>query len=461
MSTIIVTGACGYIGSHTAIELIEAGKYEVVSIDNLINSSESTLDRIEAITGRRITNHNIDLCDKEAVREVFSKYEDITGVIHFAALKAVGESVEKPLWYYHNNLQSLINVLDCCEKFEVGAFIFSSSCSLYGNVTQLPVEETTPPSVTESPYAESKFVGERIIEDFSKTNDKMVSISLRYFNPVGAHESGLNGEMPIGRPNNLVPVITQTASGIIPKMTVFGGDYDTRDGSCIRDYIHVTDISLAHVMALDYALNGKSEKNYDVFNLGSGDGVTVKEAINTFERITGRSLNYEIGPRRPGDVVAIYSNSAKAKTLLGWETKKGIDEMMASAWKWQENWNRSNTSSEQRRRRRNGGTKGGPGKGGAGQDRIAPAGTPAPRRRAGSQLQGQAAGTRSAQGLAEGEVGQEPRAEFGKGDETVLGRKKRYHYTPCTSIYRIDTCFVSLRTEGVESLVVRMRYNRR
>ena len=336
MPRILITGGTGYIGSHTAIEIIEDGRYEVASIDNQVNSSLKTLDRVESITGQRMVNHAIDICNLEDLRQVFQQYDDVVGVIHFAALKAVGESVEQPIRYYHNNFLSLVNVLKCCEEFGVDHLIFSSSCSVYGNIEQLPVTEATPVSEPESPYAYTKLAGERILRDSVHASPNVKAIALRYFNPVGGHHSGLNGEDPINRPSNLVPVITQTASGIIPKMTVFGGDYDTRDGSCIRDYIHVTDIAQAHIKAIDFLVEGRNEHQYDLFNLGSGNGVTVFEAINAFESITGKSLNYEVGPRRDGDVVAIYSDSSKAKEQLGWEANLGINEMMASAWKWQE-----------------------------------------------------------------------------------------------------------------------------
>lgn len=337
MSAILITGGTGYIGSHTAIELLKGGRYEVISIDNHINSSARTLDRVEAITGKRMLNYNVDATDRAAVEEVFKNHPNIVGVIHFAALKAVGESVEKPLDYYGNNFGSLINLLHCCEKYDVGAFIFSSSCSVYGNIKQLPVTEESPVAETESPYAHTKLVGERIIQDFIKASEKVNAIALRYFNPVGGDESGLNGEDPVNRPSNLVPVITMVAAGLMPKLSVFGGDYDTRDGSCVRDYIHVTDIAQAHIKAIDFLVEGRNTEQYDLFNLGSGNGVTVLEAIEAFERITGKSLNYEVAPRREGDVVAIYSDSSKAKELLAWEANLGIDEMMASAWKWQEN----------------------------------------------------------------------------------------------------------------------------
>ena len=341
MSKILITGGTGYIGSHTAIEILSQGRYDLLSIDNQVNSSRETIQRVEHIAGQPFHNHAVDLCDLPALREIFEANPDIVGVIHFAALKAVGESVEQPLRYYHNNFESLVNVLQCCEDYGVNNFIFSSSCSVYGNIDDLPVTEATPTSTTESPYAETKLVGERIIQDFARISEKVQCIALRYFNPVGAHASGLNGEDPINKPNNLVPVITRTASGIIPQMAVFGGDYPTRDGTCIRDYIHVTDIALAHLKAMDYLIDGKNEAQYERFNLGSGNGVTVLEAIEAFEKASGVKLNYVIGDRRPGDVVAIYSDSSLAKEKLGWVAERDIDEMMASAWKWQEQLNRA------------------------------------------------------------------------------------------------------------------------
>lgn len=339
MTKVLITGGCGYIGSHTAIELLARGTFEVISIDNFSNSADIVLDRIKTITGKSIQNYAIDLCDEQAVESVFAAHPDIDGVIHFAAYKAVGESVEKPLAYYHNNFLSLVNILKACRDFNVKQFIFSSSCSLYGNIQDLPVKEDTPLSEAESPYAYTKLAGERILRDTAIAYPEMNIVSLRYFNPVGAHESGLNGEAPLGKPSNLVPVITQTASGIIPKMKIFGGDYDTRDGTCVRDYIHVTDLADAHILGLEYLIAGRNDQNYEIYNIGSGAGVTVLEAINAFEKVTGQSLNYEIAPRRSGDVEAIYSDSTLAKDKLGWEPSRDIENMMRTAWKWQENLN--------------------------------------------------------------------------------------------------------------------------
>lgn len=330
---VLVTGGCGYIGAHTIVDLINNG-FDVVSVDSNIRSSTQLLDGIEKITGKKIRNYKVDLCNLEDTHAVFHENRDIVGVIHFAALKTVPESVADPLFYFHNNLASLVNVLKCVKEFNIPNLVFSSSCSVYGNTTALPVVEATPLGEAQSPYARTKQMGEQMIQDYSKVNDTQ-SILLRYFNPVGAHPSALIGELPLGRPDNLVPVITQTAIGKIPKLTVFGHDYDTRDGSCIRDYIHVMDIANAHTKALQYLLDQKNTDNCEIFNLGTGNGVTVLEAIKAFEKISGVKLNYELGPRRPGDVIAIYANNNKAKQLLGWEPNIGIEDMMRTAWQWE------------------------------------------------------------------------------------------------------------------------------
>lgn len=336
MHTILVTGGAGYIGSHTIIELINNG-FEIISADNYINSSSETYERIKKITGKNIQHYAIDLCDAELTKKLFSENPKIKGVIHFAALKSVPESVEKPLLYYRNNFGSLINILECLKQFTIPHFIFSSSCSVYGNVKQLPVNEGTPTGDVECPYAYTKLAGERIIQDFSLITPEINSVSLRYFNPVGAHVSGLNGELPLHKPNNLVPVITQTAIGKINQMSVFGNDYKTRDGTCIRDYIHVSDIANAHVKALTYLIEKKQKTNYSLFNLGSGNGVTVLEAIKAFEKISGQKLNFKIAARRSGDVEAIYSDSSNALKLLDWKPKHNIESMMETAWKWEQN----------------------------------------------------------------------------------------------------------------------------
>jgi UDP-glucose 4-epimerase len=335
MKKIIVTGGCGYIGSQTIIELLKKTDYEVVSIDNGLNSSENTLERIKAITGKTVVNYKVDLCDYEATRAVFEANPDVVGIIHFAALKSVGDSVNNPVLYYHNNLESVLNIIKCCQKFKISNFIFSSSCSVYGNVQTLPVDETTALSEVVSPYAHTKLIAEQMIKFIAAQYD-INFILLRYFNPVGGDFSGMNGEDPINPPSNLVPVITQTAAGIREKMVVFGNDYETRDGSCIRDYIHVIDLADAHIKALQRLIDKRNSSSYEIYNLGTGNGVSVFEAIKAFEEVTSIKLNYEIVPRRPGDVEAIYSDSTKANKELNWIPQYGIREMMSSAWKWQE-----------------------------------------------------------------------------------------------------------------------------
>ncbi|ANH83241.1 UDP-glucose 4-epimerase GalE [Niabella ginsenosidivorans] len=334
MSKILVTGGSGYIGSHTIVDLIENG-YEVISVDNNSRSQPFILERVEKITGKKVKNYKVDLCDFDDTHAIFTENPDITGIIHFAAYKAVGESVEKPLMYYENNLNSLLNVLKCARDFHTPYFVFSSSCTVYGNPDKIPVVETTPTKPAESPYGATKQMGEQILTDFAKVFDTNV-IALRYFNPVGAHPSIEIGEVPIGRPQNLIPAITQTAIGKLPRMTVFGDDYDTRDGSCVRDFIHVSDIAHAHTLAIRYLEEVKNKSNYEIFNLGTGNGVTVLEAIRSFEKVSGVKLNYEIGPRRPGDVIAIYANNDHAVKTLGWEIKYGLDAMMDTAWKWEQ-----------------------------------------------------------------------------------------------------------------------------
>lgn len=333
MAKILVTGGTGYIGSHTIVDLIENG-YEVISIDNFSRSTTIALAGIEKITGKKIKNYTVDLKNFDETRAVFQENTDIDGIIHFAAYKAVGESVEEPLRYYENNMFGLINLLKCVQEFAVPYFVFSSSCTVYGNPDVIPVTESSAIKTAESPYGATKQMGEVVIKDFSKVVNTN-TILLRYFNPVGAHPSCLIGELPVGKPQNLVPAITQTAIGKLPKMWVHGSDYPTKDGSCVRDYIHVSDIAHAHTLAIQYLLNGKNETKCDVFNLGTGDGVSVLEAIHTFEEVSNVKLNYEIGPRRAGDVVAIYANNDAAVTKLGWKIKYGIKEMMDTAWKWE------------------------------------------------------------------------------------------------------------------------------
>ncbi len=334
MGTILVTGGSGYIGSHTIVDLIENG-HNVISVDNNSRSNPAMFEGIERITGRKVKNYKVDLCNFDDTFAIFQENEDITGIIHFAAYKAVGESVEKPLMYFENNLVSLINLLKCVQEFKVPFFVFSSSCTVYGNPDHIPVTEETPPKAAESPYGYTKQMGEQIISEFAKSSLTQC-ILLRYFNPVGAHPSVHIGEMPIGKPQNLVPAITQTAIGKLPKMMVHGNDYDTRDGSCIRDFVHVCDIAHAHTLAIEYLEQDKSETLCEVFNLGTGNGVTVLEAIRSFEKVSEVKLNYEIGPRRPGDVIAIYANNDLARKKLGWDPKFTLDEMMLTAWQWEQ-----------------------------------------------------------------------------------------------------------------------------
>jgi UDP-glucose 4-epimerase len=334
MTKVLVSGGCGYIGSHTIVDLINNG-FDVISVDNFSNSDKKVLDGIEEITGKQVKNYNVDLTDLEGTRKIFEENNEIAGIIHFAALKSVGESVSKPLEYYQNNLNSLLNLLQCVKEFEVPNFIFSSSCSVYGNAEDLPVTETTPWAEAESPYARTKQMGENILTDFSYANPNSKFVILRYFNPGGAHESAIIGEAPIVVASNLVPVITETAIGIRNEMLVFGDDYDTRDGSCIRDYIHVMDLANAHTKSLQYAISSNMDSNYEIFNLGIGEGVTVLEAIRAFEKVTDKKLNYKITDRREGDVIAIYANNQNAFQKLGWNPSRNIEDIMKTAWKWQ------------------------------------------------------------------------------------------------------------------------------
>jgi UDP-glucose 4-epimerase len=334
MQTILVTGGCGYIGAHTIVDLIEHG-FNVISVDNLSRATDASLHGIEKITGKKIINYKIDLANKTATESIFVENPGIIGIIHFAAYKAVGESVEKPLDYYDNNLFSLVNLLQMAVKYNAKHFIFSSSCTVYGNPELIPVTENTPLQTAASPYGATKQMGETIVRDTAHTYP-LSTILLRYFNPVGAHPSNAIGELPIGRPQNLVPAITQTAIGKLPTMQVHGTDYDTRDGSCIRDYIHVCDIAHAHTLALQFSIKNNKEKSCEVFNLGTGNGITVLEAIAAFEKVSGVQLNYELGPRRTGDIVAIYANNDKAVHQLGWNCKYGLEEMMLTAWQWEQ-----------------------------------------------------------------------------------------------------------------------------
>ena len=331
---ILVTGGLGFIGSHTVVELQDEG-FDVVVIDDLSNSSLAVLDGIEAITKKMPQFEQIDLREKSKVQDFFKKHTDVTGVIHFAASKAVGESVENPLLYYENNIGSLVYLLQELQKKEKASFIFSSSCTVYGQADKMPITEEAPIKEAMSPYGNTKQIGEEIIKDVAKVSG-INSILLRYFNPVGAHPSANIGELPLGVPLNLVPFITQTAIGIREQLSVFGNDYPTPDGTCIRDYIHVVDLAKAHVMALQRLIDKKNLEKVEVFNLGTGKGNSVLEVINAFERVTGEKLNYKIAGRREGDVREAYADTAKANNILGWKAQLTLDDALASAWKWEQ-----------------------------------------------------------------------------------------------------------------------------
>jgi UDP-glucose 4-epimerase len=333
---ILVTGGTGYIGSHTVVELQESG-FDVIIVDNLSNSSIEVLDKIEMITGIKPEFENFDLADKENTDDFFKRNSGIEAIIHFAASKAVGESVEKPLMYYRNNLVSMMNVLECQIKYNVPNIVFSSSCTVYGQPEVLPVTEQTPRKDAESPYGNTKRVNEDILNDTATANPKLKTIALRYFNPVGAHQSALIGELPLGVPNNLIPFITQTAAGLRNELKVFGNDYDTPDGSAIRDYIHVVDLAKAHVVAINRLLAGKNKSNYEIFNLGTGDGYSVLEMVKGFEKVSGKKLNYKIVGRRAGDIEKIWANTTFANKELGWKAEKGLEEMLLSSWNWEKN----------------------------------------------------------------------------------------------------------------------------
>lgn len=332
--TILVTGGAGYIGSHTVVELMKSD-YEVIIVDNFSNSNPVYLNKLfklcNQLVGKSPMFYNRDC--RSSLIDILGTHK-VDGVIHFAAHKAVGESVYKPLEYYDNNINSLISILNDCKNFGINNIVFSSSCSLYGDVQELPVDEKTPISVPQSPYAYTKLVGERILSDFCKSNPEIKAVALRYFNPVGAHESGIIGEYSISKPNNIIPVICNSVGG--EQLTVFGDDYDTKDGSCIRDYVHVSDIANAHYLSVEYMIN-KMQNNFEVFNLGSESGVSVLELISEFEKVNGVKVNYKIGDRRPGDVIKIYSDSTKSKNELGWVTKHTIEDMVSSSWKWHQN----------------------------------------------------------------------------------------------------------------------------
>lgn len=332
---ILVTGGLGFIGSHTVVELQNEG-YEVVIIDDCSNSSEDVLDGIVAITGKKPLFEKLDLKEKDKVVDFFKRHHDIEGVIHFAASKAVGESVEKPLLYYENNIGTLVYILNELSKKAQANFIFSSSCTVYGQADELPITENAPVKTAESPYGNTKQMGEEIIADTCRVTTGLQAISLRYFNPMGAHPSVEIGELPKGVPQNLVPFITQTGIGLRKELSVFGDDYPTPDGTCIRDYIHVVDLAKAHVVALQRLLNRANESNYEVYNLGTGKGSSVLEVINSFEKVSGNKLNYKIVDRRQGDVISAYADTTKANNVLGWKAKSTLDEAMKSAWDWEQ-----------------------------------------------------------------------------------------------------------------------------
>ena len=338
---IVVTGGTGYIGSHTAVELIEEG-YEVVLIDNLYNSEAVVAEWIGQITGTTPDLEIFDLCDKTKLDIFFRNNKDVAGIIHFAAYKAVGESVNKPLEYYRNNLVSLMNILDSMKQFSVPYMVFSSSCTVYGQPEKLPVTEEAPFQPAASPYGNTKQIGEEIIMDTVSADENIKAISLRYFNPVGAHPSGLIGELPRGVPENLVPFITQTGYGLRDELIVNGNDYNTPDGTCIRDYLHVVDLAKAHVIAVKRLIEKKNRKRYEVFNLGTGKGVSVLEAVKSFERVSGIKLNYRIGGRRAGDIEKIWADPTYANKELGWKTLSSLDEAIGTAWKWENNIRKKN-----------------------------------------------------------------------------------------------------------------------
>lgn len=331
---VLVTGGLGYIGSHTVVELQNEG-FEVVIIDNLSNASIEVLDGITAITGKKPGFEYVDLREKPSLQQCLAKHHDIVGTIHFAASKAVGESVNNPLHYYENNLCTLVYLLQELTQKAHASFIFSSSCTVYGQAHTFPITEAAPIQPAASPYGHTKQVGETILRDTCKANPNLAGIALRYFNPIGAHPSAEIGELPTGVPQNLVPFITQTAIGLRQGLSVFGNDYPTPDGTCIRDYIHVVDLAKAHVVALQWLLDGKHQKNYDVFNLGTGKGHSVLEVIQHFERISGKTVPYTVGDRRPGDVTQAYADTQKAANLLGWKPQFTLSDALKSAWTWE------------------------------------------------------------------------------------------------------------------------------
>ena len=334
MKKILVTGGTGYIGSHTVIELINLG-YEVLVIDNLSNSKAEVIDIIESITAVRPYFEKIEMCDKTALANFFSKHADIDAVIHFAGMLQVAESVENPLKYYHNNMFSTINLLECMVAYKIKNIVFSSSCTVYGNPTQLPVTETAPVQKAMSPYGNTKQMGEEVLENVSKANDINV-ITLRYFNPIGAHDSARIGEIQHGVPHHLIPYITETAVGKRKQLNVFGGDYQTHDGTCVRDYIHVVDLAKAHIAAISRLIESKNEQKMEIYNIGTGLGYSVLDIIGAFEKATGLKINYQIVDRRPGDVEAVYADTSLAEQKLNWKASLGIEDMMRSAWNWEQ-----------------------------------------------------------------------------------------------------------------------------
>ncbi len=334
MKKILVTGGLGFIGSHTVVGLQNEG-FDVVVIDDLSNAEAGVVDGIAAITGKKPEFEKIDLRDKAAVREFFKKYTDVSGVIHFAASKAVGESVQNPLLYYENNVSALVYLLQELQKKPQAHFIFSSSCTVYGQADKMPIAEDAPIQTAMSPYGNTKQIGEEIIQDVAKASS-INAVLLRYFNPIGAHPSANIGELPLGVPQNLVPFITQTAIGIREQLSVYGDDYNTADGTCVRDYIHVVDIAKAHVMALKRLINKANAEKVEVFNLGTGKGSSVLEVVHAFEKATGQKLNYKIVPKRPGDVTEAYADTTKANNILGWKAELTLEDALSSAWKWEQ-----------------------------------------------------------------------------------------------------------------------------
>lgn len=331
--TVLISGGAGYIGSHTAVELINAG-YDVVIIDNLSNSEKDAVEGVKKITGKDVAFEVVDTCDKEALRKVFEKYSFDT-VIHFAAYKAVGESMAQPLMYYQNNLVSFMNIVEMMKEFGRPNILFSSSATVYGEAEHLPVTERTPRQPATSPYGNTKQIAEDILRDCCRAYEGVNGIAIRYFNPVGAHPSALIGELPRGVPNNLVPFITQTAAGIRKELSVFGNDYDTPDGTCLRDYIDVVDLAKAHVAAVDRMTSGKMDERYEIFNIGTGKPVSVLELVTTFEKVNGLTLPYKIVGRRPGDVPAVWADTSLANNLLGWKAERSLDETLRAAWAWE------------------------------------------------------------------------------------------------------------------------------